>query len=78
MVGKRFSLLHLILSCCREDEKLGRRERYLGPTSDFKEKDGYKPNIKLEYIDDDGHILSAKEAFRYAINEKNNNNNIVR
>ncbi|KAK9507412.1 hypothetical protein O3M35_007271 [Rhynocoris fuscipes] len=48
-----------------EDEKLGRRERYLGPTSDFKEKDGYKPNIKLEYIDDDGHILSAKEAFRY-------------
>ena len=36
----------------------------MGPTSEFKEKDGYKPNIKLEYIDDDGHLLSAKEAFR--------------
>uniref|UniRef100_A0A0A9WX62 U4/U6.U5 tri-snRNP-associated protein 1 n=2 Tax=Lygus hesperus TaxID=30085 RepID=A0A0A9WX62_LYGHE len=48
-----------------EDEKVGRRERYLGPTMDFKEKDSYKPNIKLEYIDDDGHLLSAKEAFRY-------------
>lgn len=48
-----------------EDDKHARRERYSGPTSDFKEKDGYKPNVKLEYIDDDGHILSAKEAFRY-------------
>lgn len=48
-----------------DDDKLGRRERYMGPTSEFKEKDGYKPNIKLEYIDDDGHLLSAKEAFRY-------------
>jgi U4/U6.U5 tri-snRNP-associated protein 1 len=37
----------------------------MGPTSDFKEKDGYKPNIKLEYIDDEGHLLSAKEAFRF-------------
>lgn len=51
----------------REDDKHARRERYSGPTSDFKEKDGYKPNVKLEYIDDDGHILSAKEAFRYSI-----------
>ncbi|BES94476.1 U4 U6.U5 tri-snRNP-associated protein [Nesidiocoris tenuis] len=48
-----------------EDEKQGRRDRYLGPTQDFKEKDSYKPNIKLEYIDDDGHLLCAKEAFRY-------------
>ena len=37
----------------------------MGPTSDFKEKEGYKPNIKLEYIDDEGHLLSAKEAFRF-------------
>lgn len=48
-----------------DDEKFGRRDRFNGPTSDFKEKDGFKPNVKLEYIDDDGHILSAKEAFRY-------------
>lgn len=43
----------------------GRRERYSGPITDFKEKDGFKPNVKLEYIDDEGHILNSKEAFRY-------------
>lgn len=48
-----------------DDDKFGRRDRFNGPTSDFKEKDGFKPNVKLEYIDDDGHILCAKEAFRY-------------
>ncbi|XP_031840673.1 U4/U6.U5 tri-snRNP-associated protein 1 [Nomia melanderi] len=48
-----------------DDEKFGRRDRFNGPTSEFKEKDGFKPNVKLEYIDDDGHVLSAKEAFRY-------------
>lgn len=48
-----------------DDEKFGRRDRYVGPTTDFKEKDNYKPNVKLDYIDDDGHILNAKEAFRY-------------
>lgn len=53
------------MRCCREDDKHARRERYSGPTSDFKEKDGYKPNVKLEYIDDDGRLLSRKEAFRY-------------
>ncbi|KAK5645554.1 hypothetical protein RI129_006854 [Pyrocoelia pectoralis] len=42
-----------------------RRERYAGPITDFKEKDSFKPNVKLEYIDDEGHVLSAKEAFRY-------------
>lgn len=49
----------------RDDDKFGRRDRFNGPTSDFKEKEGFKPNVKLEYIDDDGHVLSAKEAFRY-------------
>ncbi|KAG8223738.1 hypothetical protein J437_LFUL003103 [Ladona fulva] len=48
-----------------DDDKFGRRERYCGPTSDFKEKDSFKPNVKLDYIDDDGRVLSAKEAFRY-------------
>ncbi|XP_067010200.2 U4/U6.U5 tri-snRNP-associated protein 1 [Anabrus simplex] len=48
-----------------DDDKFGRRERYNGPTSDFKEKDNYKPNVKLDYIDDDGRVLNAKEAFRY-------------
>ncbi|XP_046739802.1 U4/U6.U5 tri-snRNP-associated protein 1 [Diprion similis] len=48
-----------------DDDKFGRRDRFNGPTSEFKERDGFKPNVKLEYIDDDGHVLSAKEAFRY-------------
>lgn len=41
------------------------RDRYCGPIQDFKEKETFKPNVKLEYIDDDGHILNSKEAFRY-------------
>ncbi|KAL1463148.1 hypothetical protein WDU94_014929 [Cyamophila willieti] len=49
----------------QDDDKFGRRERYAGPTSEFKEKEGYKPKINLDYIDDEGHLLSSKEAFRY-------------
>uniref|UniRef100_A0A7G3B1I9 Putative u4/u6.u5 snrnp associated protein n=1 Tax=Lutzomyia longipalpis TaxID=7200 RepID=A0A7G3B1I9_LUTLO len=49
-----------------EDDKFGRRDRYhSGPSMDFKEKDSFKPNVKLEYIDDSGRVLNAKEAFRY-------------
>ncbi|KAK2723098.1 hypothetical protein QYM36_003332 [Artemia franciscana] len=48
-----------------EDDKYSRRERYGGPISEFKDKAGYKPDVKLEYIDDSGHILDQKEAFRY-------------
>uniref|UniRef100_A0A1A9VS64 Uncharacterized protein n=1 Tax=Glossina austeni TaxID=7395 RepID=A0A1A9VS64_GLOAU len=49
-----------------DDEKFGRRDRfYTGPIVDFRNKDKFKPNIKLEYIDDNGRILSLKETFRY-------------
>lgn len=49
-----------------EDDKFNRRDRFhSGPTNDFKEKDNYKPNVKLEYIDDNGRLLNEKEAFRY-------------
>ncbi|XP_053613171.1 U4/U6.U5 tri-snRNP-associated protein 1 [Plodia interpunctella] len=50
-----------------EDDKYGRRERggYSGPLQEFREKPGFKPNIKLEYVDDDGRPLCPKEAFRY-------------
>jgi U4/U6.U5 tri-snRNP-associated protein 1 len=48
-----------------DDDKYNRRDRYTGPLMDFREKDGFKPNVKLEYIDDNGHLLNAKEAFRY-------------
>ncbi|XP_074029658.1 U4/U6.U5 tri-snRNP-associated protein 1 [Leptinotarsa decemlineata] len=46
-------------------DRQNRRERYAGPITEFREKESFKPNVKLEYIDDDGHILSSKEAFRY-------------
>lgn len=49
-----------------DDERgRGRGERYMGPTTDFKDKDGYRPDVKLEYVDDEGRKLNAKEAFRY-------------
>ncbi|MCL4129601.1 UNVERIFIED_CONTAM: hypothetical protein GTU68_020157 [Idotea baltica] len=50
-----------------EDERRGRGggDRYMGPTMDFREKDLYKPDVKLEYVDDEGRKLNAKEAFRY-------------
>lgn len=48
-----------------ETERGGRRERYSGPIMEFKEKDSFKPNVKLEYIDDEGRVLNSKEAFRY-------------
>jgi U4/U6.U5 tri-snRNP-associated protein 1 len=49
------------------DEKYNRkRDRYSGSgmTLDFKEKEGYKPDIKLEYVDDHGRTIPPKEAFR--------------
>lgn len=64
-LNEGYCYLFLSLFFFRDDDKFGRRDRFNGPTSEFKEKDGFKPNVKLEYIDDDGHVLSAKEAFRY-------------
>lgn len=46
------------------DEKYKKRDRYSGMLQDFKEKDGYKPEFKLEYVDDSGRNLNQKEAFR--------------
>ncbi|XP_058447937.1 U4/U6.U5 tri-snRNP-associated protein 1 isoform X2 [Malaya genurostris] len=48
-----------------DDDKYARRDRFCGPIMDFKEKETFKPNVKLEYIDDSGHLLTPKEAFRY-------------
>ncbi len=48
------------------DDKYNRnRDRYGGPTSDFQEKSNYKPSVKLDYIDEKGHSMNEKEAFRY-------------
>lgn len=48
------------------DDKYNRnRDRFSGPLSDFHEKSNYKPNVKLDYIDEKGHHMNEKEAFRY-------------
>ena len=44
---------------------MARRERYNGPVSEFREKHDYKPDIKLDYVDEKGRVLDQKEAFRY-------------
>ncbi|XP_051941139.1 U4/U6.U5 tri-snRNP-associated protein 1 [Hippocampus zosterae] len=46
------------------DDKYSRREEYRGFTQDFKDKDGYKPDVKIEYVDESGRKLTPKEAFR--------------
>jgi U4/U6.U5 tri-snRNP-associated protein 1 len=41
-------------------------DRYTnGPISEFRDKEGYKPDIKLEYVDEGGRRMNEKEAFRY-------------
>ncbi|CAF0860172.1 unnamed protein product, partial [Didymodactylos carnosus] len=47
------------------DDKYARRDRYSGPLTDFKEKEAYRPEVKLEYVDDTGRRMNRKEAFRY-------------
>ncbi|KAM9818319.1 U4/U6.U5 tri-snRNP-associated protein 1 [Syngnathus typhle] len=46
------------------DDKYSRREEYRGFTQDFKDKDGYRPDVKIEYVDESGRKLTPKEAFR--------------
>lgn len=46
------------------DDKYSRREEYRGFTQDFKEKESYKPEVKIEYVDESGRKLTPKEAFR--------------
>ncbi|XP_014817729.1 PREDICTED: U4/U6.U5 tri-snRNP-associated protein 1-like, partial [Calidris pugnax] len=43
------------------DDKYSRREEYRGFTQDFKEKDGYRPDVKIEYVDETGRKLTPKE-----------------
>ncbi|XP_043835755.1 U4/U6.U5 tri-snRNP-associated protein 1-like [Dromiciops gliroides] len=46
------------------NDKHSHREEYLGYTQDFKEKEGYEPFFKLDYVDETGRKLTPKEAFR--------------
>lgn len=50
---------------CSEDDRQGRRERYNGPLTEFREKDNYRPDFKLDYVDEKGRMMNQKEAFRY-------------
>lgn len=59
-------MIFIWIYCHSEDDKIGRRDRFhAGPIMDFKDKETFKPNVKLDYIDDNGRILNLKEAFRY-------------
>ena len=49
----------------RHSRRGGGGDRYGGSSQPFQEKKEYKPNVKLEYIDDDGRMLNQKEAFRH-------------
>ncbi|UJR33324.1 hypothetical protein I4U23_020774 [Adineta vaga] len=47
------------------EDKHARRDRYTsGPLTEFKEKEHYRPDVKLEYVDDNGRRINEKEAFR--------------
>jgi U4/U6.U5 tri-snRNP-associated protein 1 len=45
------------------EERRG-RDRYAGSVQEFKDKEGYKPDVKLDYVDDHGRLMTQKEAFR--------------
>ena len=48
------------------EDKHARRDRYIsGPLTDFKEKEHYRPDVKLEYVDEAGRRMNEKEAFRF-------------
>lgn len=55
---------YVILCYSDLDEKYKKRDRYTGMLMDFKEKESYKPDVKLEYVDETGRHLNQKEAFR--------------
>eukprot|EP00794_Sanderia_malayensis_P017392 gene17392-19133_t len=51
-----------------DDEKMrdeARERHHRHDPYAFKDKDSYKPNVKLEYVDEHGHQMSEKEAFRF-------------
>ncbi|NXX41360.1 SNUT1 protein, partial [Tricholaema leucomelas] len=46
------------------EDKYSRREEFRGFTQEFREKEGYRPEVKIEYVDETGRRLTPKEAFR--------------
>lgn len=46
------------------DAKFSKRARYTGSLSEFRDKSDYKPDVQLQYVDDNGRLMNEKEAFR--------------
>ncbi|NXP18522.1 SNUT1 protein, partial [Scytalopus superciliaris] len=46
------------------DDKYSRREEFRGFTQDFKEKEGYRPDVKIEYVDGLSEPSMPPQAFR--------------
>ena len=46
------------------DSKFNKRDRFSGPLTEFREKSGYRPDVRLEYVDHCGREINEKEAFR--------------
>ncbi|KAK2117666.1 hypothetical protein P7K49_004552 [Saguinus oedipus] len=57
------SAMHCIEEKMAMDDKYGRLEEDRGFRQDFDEKDGYKADVKTEYVDETGRKLMPKEAF---------------
>ncbi len=64
----QFKKLHVVFHFSDLDEKYSRkagRDRFSsGITVDFKELNHYKPDVKIDYVDESGRNLNPKEAFR--------------
>ncbi|XP_061429673.1 U4/U6.U5 tri-snRNP-associated protein 1 [Lethenteron reissneri] len=46
------------------DDKYSRREEYRAYGQEFKDKEHYRPDVRIEYVDETGRKLTPKEAFR--------------
>jgi len=61
-----FSVVFFFTDREGDDKHSRKRERYIaGGSMEFREKEGYKPEVKLEYVDEAGRTMAPKEAFRY-------------
>ncbi|CAN0308011.1 unnamed protein product [Lampetra planeri] len=48
----------------KNDDKYSRREEYRAYGQEFKDKEHYRPDVRIEYVDETGRKLTPKEAFR--------------
>uniref|UniRef100_S4RLI1 Spliceosome associated factor 1, recruiter of U4/U6.U5 tri-snRNP n=1 Tax=Petromyzon marinus TaxID=7757 RepID=S4RLI1_PETMA len=58
------SALYTIEDKNPSDDKYSRREEYRAYGQEFKDKEHYRPDVRIEYVDETGRKLTPKEAFR--------------